>query len=301
MSRGAGQAVEHAAEASVPPLPAGRVCEIWGVLNVTPDSFSDAGLFLDPGAALARAEVMLGEGAQVIDVGGESSRPAGACYGEGFSEVSIAEELERVTPVVRALVRGGHRVSVDTVKPAVAHAALAQGAQIINDVSCGQSHELLEAVAQAGAELVLMHTRGRGEVEPPFSVYADVVQDVLMELELAAQRAQRAGVARSKIWFDPGLGFAKTAAQSLSLLAALPSLVGAGRPVLVGASRKSFLAHFGAARDGAQPAPGERLPATLASVLASARAGAQAVRVHDVAEARQAVSFDRALNEARPR
>ncbi|NOY90290.1 MAG: dihydropteroate synthase [Deltaproteobacteria bacterium] len=300
MSRGAVQAVEHAAEAPVP-LPAGHVCEIWGVLNITPDSFSDAGLFLDPGAALARAEAMLREGAQVIDVGGESSRPAGACYGEGFSEVPVAEELERVTPVVRALAHGGHRVSVDTVKPEVARAALHEGAQIINDVSCGRSHELLDVVAQAGSELVLMHTRGRGEVEPPFSVYADVVQDVLTELELAAQRAQRAGVARSKIWFDPGLGFAKTAAQSLSLLAALPTLVAAGPRVLVGSSRKSFLARFGSARDGARPAPGERLPASLASVLASARAGAQAVRVHDVAEAWQALSFDRALNEARTR
>ena len=300
MSRGAGQAMRQEATPPAPQLMPGSLCEIWGALNVTPDSFSDGGQFFEPVRALARAQEMLREGADVIDVGGESSRPAGATYGEGSMHVPVEEELARVLPVVRALARAGHRVSVDTVKAEVARAVLDEGAQIINDVSCGQGPELLERVARSGAELVLMHNRGRGQVSPPFTVYGFVVADVARELEEARERAERAGVPRARIWFDPGVGFAKTAAQSMAVLAALPRLVALGQRVLVGASRKSFIAKVAATPEGREPAPNERLPGTLASVLAAAHDGAHAVRVHDVAEAWQALAFDRALLEARP-
>lgn len=274
--------------------PAGE-CQIWGTLNVTPDSFSDGGRYLEPGPALARAERMVADGATVVDVGGESSRPAGNTYGEGFEHVPADEELRRVLPVVSALVERGVRVSVDTVKAEVASACLDAGASIINDVSGGASEGLLRAVAEADAELVLMHTRGKGEVRPPFSVYGEVVDDVASELLRAADRAVASGVAPERLWLDPGIGFAKTAEQSLRLLAGLPKLVALGMPVLVGASRKSFIAETAPAADGQRPPPLERLGGTLVSAVVAARAGARAVRVHDVAQTWQALSMWRAL------
>ncbi|MBX3249620.1 MAG: dihydropteroate synthase, partial [Myxococcales bacterium] len=183
-------------------------CEVWGVLNVTPDSFSDGGRFLDEGAAVARGLAMVREGAAVVDVGGESSRPKGHAYGPGAEDVSVAEELRRVLPVVRALAEQGVRVSIDTIEAEVADACLDAGAQVVNDVSMGRSDALLAVCAARGAELVLMHTRGRGEVCPPGTVYGDVVADVRAELLSAVDRAARLGVARSRIWLDPGLGFA---------------------------------------------------------------------------------------------
>ncbi|MGB5195280.1 MAG: dihydropteroate synthase, partial [Polyangiales bacterium] len=193
--------------------------ELWGVLNVTPDSFSDGGRYLDPSAAIEHGLRLAEEGAHVLDVGGESSRPAGNTYGRGFEPVSVTEEIGRVVPVIEALsAQPGIRVSVDTVKPEVAVAALQAGATIVNDVQCAADPALARAAAEAGAEYVIMHNRGRGEVRPPNTAYADLVSDVIGELLAAAERAQSAGVPRASVWIDPGLGFAKTARQSAELL-----------------------------------------------------------------------------------
>jgi dihydropteroate synthase len=265
-------------------------CEIWGVLNVTPDSFSDGGLHLLPEAALAHARRMLADGADVIDVGGASSRPRGQLYGQGAAEVPEAEEIARVVPVVSALARETRaRISIDTTRAAVARAALSAGAAIVNDVSCATSDELLDVIAAYGADYVVMHTRGRGEVSEPNTRYDDVVADVARELGAAVERAERRGIARARLWVDPGLGFAKNAQQSLALLANLDALAALGLPVLCGPSRKGFIAEVAAAPSGARPAPAEREPGTLAAVTLALLHGARAVRVHDVAAARQAL------------
>ncbi|MCB9600513.1 MAG: dihydropteroate synthase [Sandaracinus sp.] len=283
-------------------------CAVWGVLNVTPDSFSDGGRFLegssdghslDLEAAVAHGLALRDAGADVVDVGGESTRPKGATYGEGYADVSVDEELARVVPVVARLVAAGVVVSVDTVKAEVAEASLTAGATYVNDVSMGRSEALLEVCARAEATLVLMHNRGRGEVREPFTVYGDVIADVRMELLAATDRAQSFGVAAERLWLDPGLGFAKTAEQSGRLLAATQSLVDTGFPVLVGASRKSFLAKLGAAPGSEVAPPSERLGASLAAAVVAAAAGARAVRVHDVAETRQALALVHALDGMR--
>jgi dihydropteroate synthase len=263
--------------------------EIWGVLNVTPDSFSDGGRFVGLEAAVAHGERMHAEGADVLDVGGESSRPPGRTYGVGASEVSADEENARVLPVVAALVERGLRVSVDTVKAKVAQAAVRAGAAIINDVSCGRDPELLRVVADSRVELVLMHTRGRGERSGANVAYVDVVGEVREELLRAVERATLAGVRPESIWLDPGVGFAKTAAQSAALIAATPRLVATGHRVLVGASRKSFLAELTAPEGAALPGPSERLGGSLAAATMAVLGGARAVRVHDVRETQQAV------------
>lgn len=275
-------------------------CEVWGVLNVTPDSFSDGGRHADAARALEHASRMTADGADVIDVGGESSRPPGATYGAGAARVSIDEELRRVLPVVEALVDRSVRVSVDTVKPEVARAALEAGACIVNDVSCGASPALLEAVASRGAELVLMHTRGGGRVDASTTAYSDVVAEVLAELEQAIERAVEHGNDRSRIWIDPGIGFAKTPAQSVALLGNLDVFVRSGYRVLVGASRKSFIART-VADDGPGPGPAERLGGSLAAATAAALAGVAAVRVHDVLESVQAVRLALAIRAGRAR
>jgi dihydropteroate synthase len=268
----------------------GPRCEIWGVLNVTPDSFSDGGRFYDQAAALEHAAAMLAEGADVIDVGGASSRPRGRLYGDGASEVPEAEELARVRPVVRAIVREfGARVSIDTTRASVARAALDEGASIINDVSLGVSPQLLDVAARYRVECVLMHTRGSGEVVPPNTDYADVVADVTAELMAAVERGCRHGIARDKLWIDPGLGFAKTAEQSLALLAHTRALVASGIRVLCGPSRKGFIAELAPRASGERPGPREREPGTLAAVTVAVLQGASAVRVHDVAATRQAL------------
>lgn len=272
---------------------------VWGVLNVTPDSFSDGGRHDDLERALAHAERLRAEGADVIDVGGESSRPPGRTYGAGGLRVPVEDELARVIPVVEALVGRSMRVSVDTVKADVARATLALGAEIINDVSCGADPALLDAVADAGAELVLMHTRDGGRVDATTTRYDDVVGDVVAELEAAVERAVARGIARERLWLDPGLGFAKTAAQSICLLGNLDALVARGYPVLVGASRKSFIARTFAQSGVREPAPTERLGGSVACVAAAALAGAAAVRVHDVAESVQAWRVASAMRAAR--
>lgn len=272
---------------------------VWGVLNVTPDSFSDGGAFLDRDDAVEQGVRMLREGADVIDVGGESSRPKGATYGAGAETVEVAEEIRRVVPVIEDLCsKHGAVVSIDTVKPEVARAAIKAGATIVNDVSCGASNELLRVVADRNASLVLMHSRDKGQIDETTTAYADVVGDVLRELEQAVERAVAAGVAIEKIWIDPGLGFAKTATQSMTLLAHIDTFVATGHPVLIGASRKSFIAEAARSADGQKPDAQQRIGGTASAVTMSVIAGAHAVRVHDVFAMRQTVTLTLAAMQA---
>ncbi len=274
----------------------GRCCQVWGVLNVTPDSFSDGGEAFTVEAAFAKAERLVAAGADVIDVGGASSRPPSAAYGGGAEPVSVQEEVRRVVPVITRIRRElGARVSIDTVKPEVAEAALDAGASVVNDVSTGSSDALLRLVAGRGVELVLMHNRGDGRVFGNNVVYTDVVADVEAELSTAVERAKGFGVAASRIWLDPGIGFAKTAGQSLALLRALAALVELGHPVLVGPSRKAFIAAAELAATGQAADTSERMGGTAAAVTAAVLAGARGVRVHDVQVMRQAVVVAEAI------
>lgn len=275
---------------------AARRCAVWGVLNVTPDSFSDGGRFLAADAAVARGQELARLGADVVDVGGESSRPRGRTYGAGAAVVPVDEERARVLPVVEGLVKAGIPVSVDTVKAEVAAAALDAGAETINVVAAHPSDALLHVVAEhGGADLVLMHNRGLGEVDGDNVRYDDLPLDLRRELLVQVDRAVAAGIPRERIWLDPGIGFAKTPDQSLAALAAVSTLVATGHRVLVGASRKSFIAALEARRDGRQPGPDDRLGGSIAAATAAVLAGAQAIRVHDVAESRQAVRLAEAL------
>jgi dihydropteroate synthase len=261
---------------------------LMGVCNVTPDSFSDGGKYLSPENARARVDQLYGEGADVVDVGAESTRP-------GALPVPADEQLRRVLEVVRYAARGGC-VSIDTTSPTVAAACLDAGASIVNDVSCLRDDELARVVASSGAAFVLMHSRGtqaemRGFSEYPDTAYADVVRDVLIEWTAAAERAVQLGVPRRALVMDPGLGFAKNARQSTEILRRLGEVVRAvDAPVLVGASRKSFLK----VADGDAP-PSERLGSSVAAALFAARAGASLLRVHDVRATRQAIDLDRML------
>lgn len=272
--------------------------EVMGVLNVTPDSFSDGGRFVELELAVAHAERMRAEGADVIDVGGASSRPPGKTYGAGAAPVSAVEEVARVAPVVEALVARGMRVSVDTTRAEVADAALARGATIINDVSMGSDDALLDVVARGGAELVLMHTRGGGRVDAATTGYRDVVEDVLEELRGAIARAVSRGVAPERVWIDPGVGFAKLPSQSAALVGATARLVASGHRVLVGASRKSFIGRLAPLPDGSAPPPEQRLGGSIAAVTVAVLGGAHAVRVHDVAASRQAALVALAMRSA---
>jgi len=237
---------------------------VMGVLNVTPDSFSDGGRFLDPAAAVAHGLELAAEGADVVDVGGESTRP-------GSQAVDEAEERRRVVPVVEALVRAGVRVSIDTTKPGVAEAAVEVGASMVNDISAS----LWPVAAAARCAYVAMHMRGTPATMQSLADYDDVVAEVCGFLAAKAEAAVAAGV--PEVWVDPGLGFAKTAAHNLVLLRRLRSLCDLGHPVLVGASRKSFL---GSLTGGAPP--GDRLEASVAAAVWAGLQGASMVRVHDV-------------------
>ncbi len=250
---------------------------VMGVLNVTPDSFSDGGLYLDPERALARGLEMVAQGADLIDVGGESSRP-------GAEPVSEAEECRRVLPVIDAL--SGHvRVSVDTVKPAVAEAAVEAGATLVNDISA----TLWPVAASHGVGWVAMHMRGTPATMQDDPRYADVVAEVRAFVLDRARQAREAGVA--EVWIDPGIGFGKTGEQNLSLLHHLSELVGQGFPLLVGTSRKSFLGRLAPTADGG-PAPVEqRLAGSLSTATWAMLAGAAMVRVHDVAATVQAATL----------
>jgi dihydropteroate synthase len=248
-----------------------------GIVNATPDSFSDGGQYLARDAAFAQAERLAEEGADLVDVGGESTRP-------GAPDVPVDEEIARVVPVIAALRSRGVTVpiSIDTRKAQVARAALDAGADLVNDVTGLADPALAALVAERGVPVVLMHMRGAPSDMQSHAVYGDVVEDVAGELAGALRRAEAAGVRRDQVILDPGIGFAKTAEHNLALLAAIPRLRALGRPLLVGPSRKSFIG----AVTGAPVS--ERLPGTLAAVAACVLAGAEFVRVHEVAQARQA-------------
>jgi dihydropteroate synthase len=249
-----------------------------GILNVTPDSFSDGGRFRALEPALARAREMAEAGAVLVDVGGESTRP-------GAGEVPAEEEMERVVPLVEAICREvGVPVSVDTRKAVVAREALAAGAEVVNDVSALGDPEMAGVVADAGAGLVLMHMRGTPEDMQTRTDYADVAEEVARELERPLGRAVAAGVAPGRIVLDPGLGFAKTAAQNLELVARLGVLARLGRPLLLGPSRKSFIG----ALLGGLPAE-ERDAGTAGFCVAGLARGARIFRVHDVRAVRHAL------------
>ncbi len=270
-----------------------------GVCNVTPDSFSDGGLHFAPEAARARVDDLLAQGADIIDIGGESTRPRAEA-------VPPQVQIGRVLDVVRYAAGRGACVSIDTTTPEVAAACLDAGASVVNDVSCLLDGALARVVAASGAALVLMHARGTQQEMSGFSrypddAYGDIVHDVCAEWETAAERARSAGVPRDAIVMDPGFGFAKNARHSLELLARLDEIVRAvGGVVAVGASRKSFLAAVGGSvLGGTKPEtlpPTERLGASIAAALHAARAGASILRVHDVRATRQAIDLERALS-----
>jgi dihydropteroate synthase len=256
---------------------------VMAVLNVTPDSFSDGGRFTDPEVAVAHARAQVAAGADIVDVGGESTRP-------GAARIPVQEELDRVLPVVTRLAAEGIVVSIDTTRAVVAQAAVARGAALVNDVSGGLADPAM-AHWLAGEQVpyVAMHWRGPSASMDALASYDDVVADVAHELRARLDALAAAGVDPGRVVLDPGLGFAKTAAHNWALLAALPALHALGRPLLVGASRKRFLGEL-LAEDG-QPRPvDERDAATDAVSALAAAAGAWAVRVHDVRGSRDAVA-----------
>jgi len=269
-----------------PGAPGGPV--VMGILNVTPDSFSDGGQFFDRDDALRRAGEMLREGAQIIDVGGESSRPSGSVYGEGAEGVPADEERRRVVPVVRGIAERfpDAVISVDTYKPTVAEAVLEAGAHIINDVTALRVHpETAEIVAEAGAALIVMHALGRPGAMPHEHHYDDVLAEVTDALAESVERAENAGV--ESIVVDPGFGFGKTPQENLLLLRRTDALLDQlERPVMVGISRKSTIgAVLG---ENGEPAPvGERLYGSLGATAAAVTRGASLVRTHDVRATRE--------------
>jgi len=249
-----------------------------GVLNVTPDSFSDGGRFVDPAVAVAHGRSLVADGADWVDVGGESTRP-------GAAPVPEADEVARVVPVVEALAAEGVAVSIDTRKPAVARAAVAAGARMINDVSSS----LGDVAAELGVAWAAMHAQGEPATMQVAPAYDDVVREVRDHLVARAEAALAAGV--PEVWIDPGIGFGKTAAHNLALLAHLDELVATGHPVLIGTSRKAFLGHLLGRSDGLDgPTPvDDRLEGSLASATWALACGVRMVRVHDVRAAAQAV------------
>jgi len=270
-------------------LPRGRRLElvagrprVMGVLNLTPDSFSDGGLWLDPdepGRAVERGLQMLSEGADVLDLGAESTRPGGGVYGAGAAFVAPEEELDRLLPVLEGLRElTDAPLSVDTRKAAVARRALEAGADLVNDVSALADPEMAELLAPAACPVILMHSRGELASMQRGIRFEDVVAEVRDELARTVEEAVGAGIARERIVVDPGLGFGKTAEQNLALTGAVPVLRELGLPVLVGASRKSFLGAI------TGDPPDRRLAGSLAAAARAAAGGAAILRVHDVAE-----------------
>jgi dihydropteroate synthase len=285
-------------------LPRGRRLElgkrprVMGVLNLTPDSFSDGGLWTDPAQAVERGLRMLAEGADLLDLGAESTRPGGGVYGAGAGTVPPEEEAARLLPVLEALRAATDApLSVDTRKGEVARQALAAGADLINDVSALADPRLGLAVAEAGCPLVLMHSRGDLATMQRDIRFDDLLGEVRTELALAIGRAVASGIDESQLVLDPGIGFGKTWRQNLTLLARLPELAQLGRPLLVGTSRKSFIARA-AAREGRPEAPPERrLGGSLAALAWTAALPAAIVRVHDVAETAQFLDVWHAVAE----
>jgi dihydropteroate synthase len=256
---------------------------IMGIVNVTPDSFSDGGLYLDSGAAIAHGAQLVADGADMLDVGGESTRP-------GAEEVPADEELRRTEPVVSTLAAAGYAVSIDTSKAVVAAAALDAGARIVNDVTafCGDP-EMAALCAERDCDVVLMHMLGTPRTMQDDPSYDDVVDDVKAFLAERIETAVAVGVSEERIWIDPGIGFGKTLEHNLELLRRLGELRDLGRPIIVGTSRKRFIgAITGREPDG-------RIGGTVASNVLALANGADAVRVHDVAEVKQALDVAEAL------
>ncbi|WP_130416916.1 dihydropteroate synthase [Xylanimonas ulmi] len=263
-----------------------------GVVNVTPDSFSDGGEWFSPDAGVRHGMELLGEGADILDIGGESTRP-------GSARVPQDQELARVIPVITRLAAAGAVVSVDTTRAAVAERAVAAGARIVNDVSGGLADpEMGRAVAETGAAYVCMHWRGHADVMDALEVYDDVVADVRDELAARLAALESDGVRREQVVLDPGLGFSKAGALNWPLLAHLDALSALGRPVLVGASRKRFLGRLLAKGDGEPVAPLARDEATAAVSALAAASGAWAVRVHAARASRDAVRVAQAWTAA---
>ncbi len=257
-----------------------------GIVNVTPDSFSDGGRYLDPEAAIAHGLELAAAGADVLDVGGESTRP-------GAAAVGVEEELARVLPVVSALAGAGHRVSIDTSKAAVAERALAAGAAIVNDVTAFGDPAMAAVCAEAGAGLILMHMKGTPRTMQDDPSYDDVVVEVRDFLAERLAAAVAAGVAAERVWVDPGIGFGKTVDHNLELIERLGELRELGRPVVLGASRKRFLGELtGREVDG-------RLAASLAVAVLGVGNGADVLRVHDVGPTRDALTVVAAVGERR--
>jgi len=265
-----------------------------GILNITPDSFSDGGHWFEPQRAIEHGLAMLDAGADLIDLGAESTRPGGGVYGDGATKVEADEELDRLLPVLVGLRRQTSApLSVDTRKGPVAAAALDHGADLINDVSCLRDASLAAAVVAAGCPLLLMHSRGEIDSMQDQAHYDDPAREVRAELARAMARAERSGVSESQILLDPGIGFAKRLRHNLSLLRRLDELATLGRPVVVGASRKSFIGRITGA------APSDRLPGSLAAAAWAVAHGAAMLRVHDVLETAQFLSVWTAVDDAR--
>jgi dihydropteroate synthase len=268
---------------AVPGLPQPGRTIVMGVVNVTPDSFSDGGEWFEPEAAIAHGHDLIAQGADIVDVGGESTRP-------GAARPSVAEELRRVLPVVRALT-GACCVSVDTMRAEVAAAAIDAGARLVNDVSGGRADSaMLPLVAEAGVPYVCMHWRGHSEDMQSRARYADVVADVVTELTEQLAEAEGAGIASDRLIIDPGLGFAKTGEHNWQLLRRLADLEALGRPLLVGVSRKAFLGSLLAGADGTPRPAKRRDDATIALTFALASRPIWGVRVHGVQASRDAIA-----------
>ncbi|MFC7264714.1 dihydropteroate synthase [Streptomyces lutosisoli] len=274
-------------------LPTWDRCAVMGVVNVTPDSFSDGGRWFDTTAAVKHGLGLVAEGADLVDVGGESTRP-------GATRVDEAEELKRVIPVVRGLASEGVTVSVDTMRASVAEQSLAAGAALVNDVSGGLADPaMIPAVAAAGAPFVVMHWRGFLQGGNVKGTYENVVSEVLNELHARVEAVLAGGIAPDRIVVDPGLGFSKDPEHDLALLAHLDRLGELGYPLLVAASRKRFLGRVLAGPEGAPPPARERDAATAAVSALAAHQGAWAVRVHEVRATADAVRVARAVESAR--
>ncbi|MCL7380957.1 dihydropteroate synthase [Streptomyces sp. 35G-GA-8] len=280
------------ARGAVEGLPEWDRCAVMGVINVTPDSFSDGGRWFDTTAAVKHGLDLVAEGADLVDVGGESTRP-------GATRVDEDEELRRVIPVVRGLAAEGVTVSVDTMRASVAEQAVAAGAALVNDVSGGLADPaMVPAVAAADVPFVVMHWRGFSERMNSRAIYTDVVAEVVAELRARMDAVVAGGVAPERLVIDPGLGFAKQAEHDLALLAHLTELRALGRPLLVAASRKRFLGHVLAGGEGSPPPARERDAASAAVSAIAAHQGAWAVRVHEVRATADAVRVARAVEGA---
>ncbi|MFC9649487.1 MULTISPECIES: dihydropteroate synthase [unclassified Streptomyces] len=281
------------ARGTVEGLPDWDRCAVMGVVNVTPDSFSDGGRWFDTTAAIKHGLDLVAEGADMVDVGGESTRP-------GATRVDEDEELRRVVPVVRGLAAEGVTVSVDTMHASVAEQAVAAGAALVNDVSGGLADPaMVPAVAAMGVPFVVMHWRDFSDRMNSRAVYTDVVAEVVAELRARMDAVIAGGVAPERLVIDPGLGFAKRAEHDLALLAHLAELRALGRPLLVAASRKRFLGHVLAGGEGSPPPPARERDAATAAVSAiAAHQHAWAVRVHEVRATADAVRVARAVEGA---